>query len=140
MDKITRFAVSIEQDLLTRFDEHIAKKGYPTRSEAIRELISEMLTNDAITKDETNIIGTIALLYNHHRSGVRESLTAVQHDNHSVISSAVHVHLDQDKCLEVLIIHGPRSDVDRLEEELTAVKGVIHGGPILLTDLDDGEE
>jgi CopG family nickel-responsive transcriptional regulator len=73
------------------------------------------------------IVGTITLVYDHHKQHVQEALTDIQHDHHEVIISAVHVHLDHHNCLEVLIVKGKAALIKKIADELIAAKGVKHG-------------
>ncbi|MDW5563457.1 MAG: nickel-responsive transcriptional regulator NikR [Methanomassiliicoccus sp.] len=133
MEEITRMGISLEPELLNRFDRYIKRKGYPTRSEAFRELINEALTREALKDESTQAVGAIVLHYHHHGGSSTEKLIEAQHNHHNVISSSVHVHLDREKCLEVLIVQGPVLEVNKLSEELTKAKGVLHAGPVLFS-------
>jgi CopG family nickel-responsive transcriptional regulator len=132
MENVTRIGVSLEPALLESFDRLISRKGYPTRSEAVRELINDALAREALEDEDAHAVGTIILLYDHHRSSVKDNLMETQHSHHDVITSTVHVHLDNEKCLEVLIVHGSVADINELSERLTHVKGIMQGGPTLI--------
>jgi CopG family nickel-responsive transcriptional regulator len=73
------------------------------------------------------IVGTITLVYDHHKQHVQAALTDIQHDHHEVIISTVHVHLDHHNCLEVLVVRGQANPIKRIADELIAAKGVKHG-------------
>jgi len=127
MDNVTRIGVSLEPELLEDFDKLIDRKGYITRSEAIRDLIRSALAKEIIKEDENAaVFGTITLFYNHNKSGVKERLMEIQHEHHQHILSSSHVHLDIEQCLEVLIVNGTVKEVKQLSDELGSVKGVIH--------------
>ena len=70
---------------------------------------------------------SITLVYNHHARLLNEKLTDVQHDFHRSILSTLHVHLDHDYCLEVLVVRGAASEVRKVADTLIAIKGVKHG-------------
>ena len=127
MDKVTRIGVSLEPELLKAFDGLVGKKGYSARSEAIRDLIRNALVEETWKSEESEVVGTITLLYEHERGNVRERLMEIQHLHHSQISSSMHVHLNTEQCLEVLVISGRAWDVKRLSDELCSVRGVLHG-------------
>lgn len=127
MDNVTRIGVSLEPELLRKFDSIIEKKGYTTRSEAIRDLIRRALNEEGWKHEGLEIIGTITLAYDHHSGSVRERLMDIQHEYHSRITSTLHLHLDQDKCLEVLLVRGMAEEVKQLADELISVRGVLHG-------------
>ena len=76
---------------------------------------------------DATVVGTVTLIYDHHAHSVGEKLTEIQHEHHQLIVSTSHAHLDHDSCLEVLIVHGRSSQVERLADRLIGLKGVQHG-------------
>jgi len=127
MDKIVRIAMSLEPELLDDFDRLAGTRGYQTRSEAIRDLIRGALVEEQWKDADADVVGTITLIYDHNKSGVQEKLMDLQHRHHSSISSTTHVHMDQEQCLEVMIICGKASAVKKLADLLIAIKGVEFG-------------
>ena len=126
MKKTVRFAVSLDHHLLDDFDSVLVQKKYETRSEAIRDLIRDHLVMEGWdAKKET--VGTISLVYNHHVHALTEKLTSIQHHFHKHILSAMHVHLDHDHCIEVLVVRGKGQEVRTIADSLISTKGVKHG-------------
>lgn len=126
MGKLVRFGVSIDEDLLAPFDELCGKKGYDTRSEAIRDLIRASIANEKCG-NSTAAGGTLTLVYDHHKHDLARRLMAIQHEDHDIIITGMHVHIDHSNCLEVLILKGEGSRVRRLAEKLISVRGVKYG-------------
>ncbi len=122
-----RFGVSLDATLLSAFDQLIAEKGYSSRSEALRDLIREALVQREWEEDDLEKVGTITLIYDHHRHDISERLTHAQHEHHHEILSTMHIHLDHDNCLEVLAVKGKAGAVQQLADELIGMKGVKHG-------------
>ena len=58
MGKVQRFGVSIEESLACRFDEHIRREGYSSRSEALRDLIREHLVSEKLNMDGTGAVAS----------------------------------------------------------------------------------
>jgi len=127
MADLVRFGVSIPDDLLEKFDVLISQKGYTNRSEAIRDLIRDRLVEDQWSESEHEVVGTVTVVYNHEQSELAQKLTEIQHRNHDLIISGVHVHLDHHNCLEVLIMRGPSDEVKKTGELLASTRGVKHG-------------
>lgn len=126
MSDLVRFGIAVDGDLLERFDERIAEKGYENRSEAIRDLIRADLLERS-DDPEAPATGTLTLVYDHHVRELTDKLTDMQHDlGHHVIST-LHVHLDHDHCLEVVVLRGPAGVIERAAHRIVATKGVIHG-------------
>ena len=127
MSDLTRIGVAIESDLLREFDALAARKGYGSRSEAFRDLIRDGLVRDRWSSGTGLVVGTITLVYDHHVRLLAERLTDVQHDVHRSILSTLHVHLDHDHCLEVIVIKGRAARVREVADRLISMKGVKHG-------------
>ena len=73
------------------------------------------------------MVGTLTLVYDHHQRQLNDRLVDIQHRFHHTIVSTLHVHLDHDNCLEVLIVRGRSEDVRKVADALISVKGVKHG-------------
>jgi len=127
MGELSRIGVAIDSDLLERFDELIAGRGYTNRSEAFRDLIRKELIEVEWQKPDSLVVGTVTLVYDHHVRLLNEKLTDLQHDYHANILSTLHVHLDHDHCLEVLVVKGKASVVKKVANALISTKGVKHG-------------
>lgn len=133
MGETIRFGVSLDSDLLDKFDALCKEKSYQTRSEAIRDLIRSMLVQRQWENSDGEVAGTLTLVYDHHASGLAQKLTEAQHDNHEVILSTMHVHLDHHNCLEVLVLKGSAEGIKALGQKLISTKGVKHGHLVLTT-------
>lgn len=127
MGILSRIGVSIDSDLLRRFDSFIADKGYENRSEAFRDLIRDRLVGSAVVSANALVVGTVTLIYDHHTRLLPEKLTDLQHENHEVIISTLHAHLDHETCLEVILLRGRSKEVQQLADRLISTKGVQHG-------------
>ena len=126
MADLIRTGVSIEQDLLDKFDRLIAKRGYGNRSEALRDLIREALVSEEVSANKP-VVATLSMIYDHHRPELSNKLTAAQHHHHGNVLAATHVHLDESNCLEVVIMKGPAGEVKHLADHMLSMKGVKHG-------------
>ena len=127
MSDLSRIGVAIDSNLLDTFDRLIAQRGYANRSEAFRDLIRDELVEKAWESPESQVVGTVTLVYNHHVRLLSEKLTSLQHDFHHSILSTLHIHLDHDNCLEVLVVRGRASEVRKVADTLISTKGVKHG-------------
>jgi len=125
MDGVTRIGVSLEPELLKDFDKVISKKGYVSRSEAIRDLVRDSLAENEWKNDKDIMCGVIVMIYEHHTTGIGEKLTEMQHGRMQNINTSIHVHLNHDKCMEVLIVEGELGQLKALSNEISSVKGVL---------------
>lgn len=133
---LTRFGVSIEQDLIRKFDRYIEHAGYGTRSEAIRDLIRARLVEEGIQDPQAPATGVLALVYDHHKRDLEDHLTALQHDHHELIIATTHVHLDHHNCLEVILLKGSAGAIRDIGAALASFKGVKHSSLNLTTTRD----
>jgi CopG family nickel-responsive transcriptional regulator len=126
MKKLVRFGVSLDHHLLDDFDRLIERKNYTNRSEALRDLIRDNLVGQEWDENKETV-GTITIVYDHHVHDLTEKLTDIQHRFHRLVLSAMHVHLDHDHCVEVLVVRGKGADIKRVADTLIGTKGVKHG-------------
>jgi CopG family transcriptional regulator, nickel-responsive regulator len=127
MSDIIRFGVSIDSQLIKKFDSLINRKGYATRSEAIRDMIRDTLVEEEWEAGAQETVGTITIVYNHHTRELDHALTDMQHRSFHQIISTLHVHLDAHNCLEVLVVKGKGQEIKNIADRLIGTKGVKHG-------------
>ena len=126
MSELVRFGVSLERELLEKFDAFIRDRNYTTRSEAFRDMIRQELIKKEWLEGE-DVAGAITLVYDHHRKDLLSKITDIQHNYQKVIISTQHVHLDHHNCLEIVAVKGAPGEVQRLADTLKSIKGVKHG-------------
>ena len=127
MSDLSRIGVAIDAALLKKFDHLIARRGYTNRSEAFRDLIREALIEKTAERPDSIVVGTVTLVYDHHVRMLSERLTEMQHQHYHTVLSTLHVHLDHDHCLEVLVLKGRAAAVHKMADALISTKGVKHG-------------
>ncbi len=125
MMHLTRFGVSMEDELLKLFDQYIQQEGYKNRSEALRDLIRQCFVKDEWQKNAV-VAGVILLVYNHHKRELVDKLLDMAHDFQSLIICTQHVHLDHDNCLETIVVKGKARSIQELHDRIKACKGVKH--------------
>jgi CopG family nickel-responsive transcriptional regulator len=126
MKKTVRFGVSLDHHLLDKFDRMIQDKNYTNRSEALRDLIRDHLVEEEWGSNKETV-GTITIVYDHEVRELEDALTSLQHRSHRLIKSTLHVHLDEDNCLEVLVVQGKSGEIKKIADRLIGMKGVKHG-------------
>ena len=132
MADLIRSGIPLERELLEMFDRAIGKKGYTNRSKAIRDLVRDYAVSEDVETNRT-VVGTLTLVYNHHKPGLSERITDIQHHAGPKVLAATHVHLDHEHCLEVVIMKGRSSEVQHVAEQILALRGVKHGRLVLTT-------
>lgn len=126
-NKLARFGVSMDEQLLHNFDQIIEEKGYQNRSEAVRDLVRDAILQQKWVNDSETVAGAILLFYNHHQNKLLNEMTAIQHDYHDNILATTHFHIDKNNCLELIVVKGIASDLQTLSDKLITLKGVFYG-------------
>lgn len=124
MSTLIRFGVSIAKDLLDKFDAIIKDQEYPTRSKALEDLMRKAINEHNLTNDATIVIGSIDLLYDHHKRELLNRLTDIQHNFQEIILSSQHIHVDHHNCFEIIVVKGEKGKVEKLAAHVKAEKGV----------------
>lgn len=133
MSTLIRFGVSLEEYLLKSFDKLIEKKGYPNRSEAIRDLIRDALIRDEWEDPKDKVVGTITVIVDKKLNTITQKLAQSEQNSLQEIISTMHVQLDKENSLEVSAVRGCAKRVRQLANELIGMKGVKHGNLVMTT-------
>jgi CopG family nickel-responsive transcriptional regulator len=133
MNHLSRFGVSLEEDLLTAFDHSIGGLGYQNRSEAIRDLIRDHLIQKKVSEGTIDVIGIVSLVYDHRVHRLSDLLADMQHKADVAVNASLHIHLDAHNCLEVIVIRGRADKVHEVAGKLIATKGVQNGKLVTTT-------
>ena len=123
-----RFTISLSETLAREFDELIRRKGYQNRSEAVRDILRDLLSSERLQREEApHCVAALSYVYNHHARDLAERLTALQHAHHDLVLSSMHVHLDHDDCLETVMLRGATREESAIANALMAEPQVRHG-------------
>ncbi|MEX2690004.1 MAG: nickel-responsive transcriptional regulator NikR [Candidatus Njordarchaeum guaymaensis] len=122
---VTRISMSLPEDLLLEFDSIIKDFGFTDRSKAIQIAMKNFISElKAKGKEEEFFSGAIVILYDHHTKGLEEILTDLEHEFLNIINSKLHIHLDRDHCMEVIIVRGKYKNIRNLAKKLTTQRGI----------------
>ncbi len=127
---VTRFGVSLEEDLLKALDEYVKENAFSNRSQAIRFLVEKNLVEHKWQCDNI-VAGAITLVYNFQKKDVRSKLMDIQSNYQDVVLSSQYYHINKENCLEIIAVKGPSFKLTELSDKLIAVKGIQHGKLIM---------
>ncbi len=129
MPKLERISITIEPDLLARLDAFVAEAGHSNRSEALRDLIRSHFVERS--DDQERVTGVVAISYDHAQRDLSDKLVHVAHAHHDYVLATTHVHLDQQHCLEMSALAGPKAELERYADHIIGLKGVNHGAFVI---------
>jgi len=127
MGGVERIGVSLDKELLSKFDEMIAKAGYPNRSEALRDLIRERISRLQLENPEVEAVAAVCLVYDHHATGLMQKLTKLQHSHLLHTICTTHIHLGATDCMEIIVLRGKVGPINEVAERIISQKGVKLG-------------
>ncbi|MEM3766782.1 MAG: ribbon-helix-helix protein, CopG family [Candidatus Bathyarchaeia archaeon] len=99
---VHRIGVSIPPDLIEKFDLVTRRMGFKDRSKAVQAALRNFIAEFEFGREESEGAGAIIFLFDHTVRGVEDALTDIQHSYREVINSTMHVHLNEQNCLEIL--------------------------------------
>jgi len=125
--ELMRIGVSLPDNLLSRFDEIITRRGYSSRSEGIRDAIRNYIVEyEWMGEEEGERVAVITIIYNHNQRGLTDVLLEIQHNSIGLLGTSLHVHLDHDNCIEILLARGNMREIKQITEDIMSLKGVRH--------------
>lgn len=133
-----RISMSLPEELLKEFDEVLKARGYKSRSKGIRDALKDYnLRYQWMNEMEGERTGILALIYDHHHTGVMENIADIQHNYREFINAVMHIHMTEKYCLEVIVVKGDIEYIRELTEKIKRQKGVEH---VKLTSIDSRKE
>ena len=127
MDTVTRIGVSLEPELLKSFDESISKKGYVSRSEALRDLVRDSLAENTWKNDDAEMIGVFIVVIDLRVTNVLEKVDTIYRSHISILSHSNSVPVDNFSKMDVVICSGKLHELRKFLSDVTSIKGVLRG-------------
>lgn len=128
MGNLVRFSVAMPEELLAQFDRHVERRGVAkNRSEAIRDLVRDALVEETCRVPGSQVMGSLTIVYDHHASDLQETLHNIQHHYIDTVVVSTHIHVNERLCLEVIVLRGEASVVQKVADMITGTKGVRNG-------------
>ena len=126
MEKVIRFSVSLPEELFDELNSRVDSRGYPSRSEYIRDLIREKIVSDKWSDeaDKSEVFGVICIAYDHHQSDLLENLMELEHHAKVEVVCTNHLHVDTHNCLETINVRGKRREIEKFSAKIGGLKGV----------------
>lgn len=127
-----RVTVTLDEDLLDDLDRLVASRGYQSRSEALRDLARAGLQQAKVEAGQGHCVAALVYTYDHSARELAQRLTRNYHDHREISLATLHVHLDDDTCLEVTALKGSTGEVKHFAEHVIAERGVRYGKVLVI--------
>ena len=127
MSEFVRASLSIDPELMERFDRFIEESGHDNRSAAVRDLIRARLAEEDWDTGEGESLASVTILYDHSKRNLSRQLEEHGHEHHDVVLSSMHIHVSQHVCMEVVVLRGEPGEVKHVANYLIGLPGVLHG-------------
>ena len=124
---VNRISISLPDNLQADLDEMVVKRGFSSRSQAINDMLRQHVAEHQRQTTNEVMAGTITILYNNATLGLQKTLAALQYQYLDEVISSLHVHLMDNKTMEVLLVQGPAQKVQDIADRIITLRGIITG-------------
>ena len=123
---VSRFGVSLDEDLLKALDEFVTENSFANRSQAIRHLIEKNLAEHK-WKCDNIVAGAVVLVFNSQKREILKRSSEIQFDYSDVILSVQGFYLNEVNYMEIIAVKGQSRRLTEISEKLIGIKGIEHG-------------
>jgi CopG family transcriptional regulator, nickel-responsive regulator len=123
---VSRFGVSLENDLLEALDAYVQENKFPNRSQAIRHLIEKNIV-ESKWKCNHIVAGAIILTYEFNKNDILSKIAEIKKSAVGEILAAQSFYISEGKALEIIAVKGPSYKLTELSDRLISIKGIEHG-------------
>ncbi len=127
---VSRFGVSLEEELLTALDQYVTENNFSNRSQAIRYLIEKNLVEQK-WKCDNLVAGAIVLVYGSEKADIRIHSFEHQVRYRDVVIGVQQFNLSGENCMEIIAVKGTSRRLTELSDKLISIKGMKHGKLIM---------
>jgi CopG family nickel-responsive transcriptional regulator len=124
---VSRISISLPEKLLADLDRMVKQRGFESRSQAVNEMLHQALLEHKNEVGDDVMVGIIALFYNNAVTGLQKQLADLQVRYIDEVISSLHIHLMNNKTMEVVLVQGPARTLQMIADEMTSRRGVISG-------------
>lgn len=122
-----RMTISLEEELLETVDRLCERRGYKSRSEALRDLIRNAALREAAETGAGACVAALSYVYDHETRDLARRLTTSQHHHHDLSVATLHIHINDRECLEVAVLKGDAGAVRAVADGVVTQRGVRFG-------------
>lgn len=123
---VTRFGVSLDEDLLHALDKYVEDNRFANRSRAIRHLIEKNLVEEKWKCDNV-VAGAVALVFSSEKTDIMIKSAEIQSNYKEAILSVQGFYLNENNYLQIIAVKGPSKTLTEISDQLIGIKGIQHG-------------
>ncbi len=123
---VSRFGVSLDEELLRELDEFVENNQFANRSQAIRYLIEKNLAEEKWRCDNI-VAGAVVLVFNHEKTDIMKRSSELQFEYRDVVLSSQGFYLNENNYLEIVAVKGASRRLTEISDKLIGIKGIQHG-------------
>jgi CopG family nickel-responsive transcriptional regulator len=127
---VSRFGVSLEEELLSALDRYVTENNFANRSQAIRFLIEKNLVEQK-WKCDNLVAGAVVMVYSCQKFEIRTRSSELQFQYRDVVIGLQQFNLNDENCMEIIAVKGTSSRLTELSDKLVSIKGIKHGKLIM---------
>lgn len=119
--KLARISITVPEATLTALDQKIVDQHYESRSQAIVDMIHKHLIAEQENSNAV-MVGTLTLLYDVAQYSLRNQLIDLQQQFLDQVVSSLHIQLDQQKILQVMLMQGASIELQQISQKFICIK------------------
>nr|WP_320023695.1 nickel-responsive transcriptional regulator NikR [uncultured Draconibacterium sp.] len=123
---VSRFGVSLDEELLEALDKYVEDNAFANRSRAIRHLIEKNLVEEK-WKCDNIVAGAIIIVFNHEKKEIIKKSAEIQYGHKEFILSSQGFYLNELNYMEIIAVKGPSRKLTEISDKLISMKGIQHG-------------
>ena len=130
-----RITITLDDELMEELDAMIAEHGYQNRSEAIRDFARAGMQQAAQDRGQdaaAECVAAVVYVYDHAARDLSSRLVDTHHHHHDLSLATLHVHLDDDNCMEVTALRGTGKEVQHFANHIISERGVKYGRLVMM--------
>lgn len=123
---VSRFGVSLDEELLKALDNYVSENGFANRSQAIRHLIEKNMVEEK-WKCDNIVAGAVVLVFNQSKTDILKKSSEIQAEYKEQVLSSQGFYLNDINYMEIIAVKGPSRLLTEISDKLIGIRGIQHG-------------
>ncbi|WP_167617311.1 nickel-responsive transcriptional regulator NikR [Maribellus sediminis] len=123
---VSRFGVSLDEELLKALDNYVSENGFSNRSQAIRHLIEKNMVEEK-WKCDNIVAGAVVLVFEQSKTEILKRSSEISSAYKEYVLSSQGFYLNEINYMEIIAVKGPSRILTEISDKLISIKGIQHG-------------